>query len=115
MGFDRLLQYVNWAHINMGIDMMWIFGRETLEELAAANNFHLTIKIITELPYGKHVLLLDTTSHLERDRVYNIVDPEAAIHSTAARISLTVRARLKPDPTNDEQAMSQGQLSILIK
>ena len=75
----------------MGIDMMWIFGRETLEELlAAANNFHPIIKIIIELPYDKHVLLLDNTSHLEGDKVYNIVDSEAAIHSTAARISLVV-------------------------
>ena len=63
------LKPFSWLRFIDDIDMKWTHGRETLEEfLAGANNFHPTIKFTAEVSNDKHVFL-DTTSHLEGDRV----------------------------------------------
>ena len=70
----QLLQSVSlkpfsWLRFIDDIDMKWTHGRETLEKfLRDANNFHPTIKFTAEVFNDNHVFL-DTTSHLEGDRV----------------------------------------------
>ena len=70
----QLLQSVSlkpfsWLRFIDDINMKWTHGRETLEEfITGANNFHPTIKFTAEVSNDKHVFL-DTTPHLEGDRV----------------------------------------------